>query len=492
MMPGMILDDGVVRTLDPQLPLSRALAIAGDRIAGGVGVHETALASPERVNLGGRCVVPGFTDAHVHFPSWALERTTLRLEGTRSLDEALVRVRDAVPESGWLRGRGWRAAEWTDGAPTKEALDRVAPDTPVALDSRDGHSLWVNSAALAAANAPESDGLLRERAAWEFRRAHLRPSDDEYLAAMRAGLRTAAERGVTAIHDVDGGFALPLWQRLHAQQSLTLRVWQSFPVERLAELEALDLRAGLGDDMLRLGYLKAFADGALGSGTAHLLDGSGEELLTRAELEELIRRAAALDFPLAVHAIGDAANRTALDAFEATREAWQPRRLRQRIEHAQLLAPEDVPRFGELGVAASVQFSHAPTDRELAEAAWPGLLAGAYAYRSLWDAGALVVNGSDAPIEELDPLAGIRAAVQRDWLPEQALTVEEALLATCVHPGWLTGEERRRGTLVPGRLADLVVLDRDPLSIPADELTEVSVVATMVAGRWTFNPPPWD
>jgi predicted amidohydrolase YtcJ len=491
----MILDNGVIRTLDPQLPLSRALAVAGDRVAGGVGVHETALASPERVNLGGRTVIPGFCDAHVHFPGWALARKELRLEDTRTQAEALDQVRAAlasVPPDGWLRGRGWRVGEWSDSeAPTKEALDAVAPDTPVALESRDGHSLWVNSAALARANAPEAGGVLHEEAAWAFRAAHLAASDDETVAAMREALRVAASRGVTAVHDKDGHRAVPLWQRLHAQQSLTLRVWQSLPADRLSALAALDLRGGLGDDWLRIGYVKAFLDGALGSGTAHLLDGTGMELMTTTELEDVIREAAALDFPVAVHAIGDAANRSALDAFQATREVWQ-RRLRPRIEHAQLLAPEDVARFAELGVAASVQFSHALADRALAERAWPDRLAGAYAYRSLWDTGALVVNGSDAPVEELDPLAGIRAAVLREWLPEQALTVEQALLASTVHAAWLTGEERRRGTLIPGHLADLVVLDRDPLTIPADELGEVEVVATMAGGRWVWNPPPWD
>jgi predicted amidohydrolase YtcJ len=492
----MILDNGVIRTLDPSLPLSRALAIAGDRVAGGVGVHETALASPERVNLGGRTVIPGFCDAHVHFPGWALARKELRLEGTGTQAEALEQVRAAaaaVADGGWLRGRGWRLGEWSDAdAPTREALDAAAPDVPVALESRDGHSLWVNSAALARAGAPEGTGVLHEEAAWAFRATHLKASGDETAAAMREALRLAASRGVTAVHDKDGHLAVPLWQRLHAQQSLTLRVWQSLPADRLGTLAALDLRAGLGDDWLRIGYVKAFLDGALGSGTAHLLDGSGMELMTSAELEEVIREAAALGFPVAVHAIGDAANRSALDAFEATREAWQPRRLRQRIEHAQLLAPEDIPRFGELGVAASVQFSHAPADRELAERAWPDRLSGAYAYRALWDAGALVVNGSDAPVEELDPLAGVCSAVLRAWLPEQALTVEEALLASTVHAAWLTGEERRRGTLIPGHLADLVVLDRDPLTIPPEELPEVQVVATMAGGRWVWNPPPWD
>jgi predicted amidohydrolase YtcJ len=215
------------------------------------------------------------------------------------------------------------------------------------------------------------------------------------------------------------------------------------------------------------------------------------------ELEEIIRRAAAAGFPVAMHAIGDLANREALDAFEATRAHWAPLGLRQRIEHAQLLAPEDVARFGQLGVAASVQFSHAPSDRDLAESEWGDAVGGSYAYRSLADAGALLANGSDAPVEELDPLAGIRAAVLRTldergpWRPEQALTVEEALRASTVAPAWLSGDERRRGTLAPGMLADLVVLDRDPLACPPEELAELSVVATMAGGRWVSGGPPF-
>jgi predicted amidohydrolase YtcJ len=238
-------------------------------------------------------------------------------------------------------------------------------------------------------------------------------------------------------------------------------------------------------------------DGTLGSQTARLLDGSGVEITSRAHLEELIRAGVRAGFPLAVHAIGDLANREALDAFEATRDEWAPPGLRQRIEHAQLLAPEEVLRFAELGVAASVQFSHAPSDRDIAERFWGDRTAGAYAYRSLLDAGAVVANGSDAPIEELDPLAGIRAGVLRTldarpaWHAEQALTVEEALHATCFAPAWLSGEERSRGKLLPGFRADLVVLDRDPLECAPEELAEIRVVATMLGGAWTHNPPPW-
>jgi predicted amidohydrolase YtcJ len=275
-------------------------------------------------------------------------------------------------------------------------------------------------------------------------------------------------------------------------------VWQSLPHEKVHELAALCLRPRLGDDFLRLGYLKAFMDGTLGSQTAWLLDGSGVVITSGEQLAEIVRAGAAAGWPVAVHAIGDRANREALDAFEATREVWQPLGLRHRIEHAQCLAPEDVGRFAALGVACSVQFSHAPSDRDLAEAFWPDRVDGAYAFASLLASGAVVANGSDAPVEELDPLAGIRAGVLRTiderpaWHPEQAVTVEQALLASTVTPAWLAGDEHRRGKLLPGYLADLVVLSRDPLDVPPDELASVEVVATMVGGRWVHQPPPWD
>jgi predicted amidohydrolase YtcJ len=511
----VILENGVIRTLDPSLPIARALAIAGERIAGGVGTHETSLASPEVVDLGGRCVLPGFADAHVHFLQWSLAQRQVRLEGTRSLDEALARVADAardMPPGRWIRGTGWRSGEWSPSVePDRHALDAVTGETPAALMAKDGHSLWLNSPALAAANGDlqvpggvveldergEPSGVLREESAWEFRRRFVfsQVSDDERLDAMRAGLRLAVPRGVTSVHDKDGWLGdLGLFQRLRDEGVLNVRVWQSLPHERLDALEAVDFRAGLGDDWLRAGYLKAFMDGTLGSQTARMLDGSGVEITSRDELEQIVRRAARLGWPVAVHAIGDRANRDALDAFQATRDEWGPKGLRPRIEHAQCLAPEDLPRFVQLGVAASVQFSHAPSDRDLADRFWPEKTDGAYAFRSLLESGAVVANGSDAPIEELDPLGGIRAGVLRTiderppWHPDQAVTVEQALVATCVTPAWLCGDERRRGKLLPGFLADLVVLSTDPV----DDLRGCEVVATMAGGRWVFNPPPWE
>jgi len=511
----VILENGIIRTLEPSLPVARALPIAGARIAGGVGVHETALASPERVDLGGRCVVPGFCDSHVHFPTWAAAQRHVRLEGTRSLEEALARVKDALgePGRGWLRGRGWRSGDWSPSVePTKEDLDAISGDRPVALEARDSHSLWLNSAALALADGDlqvpggvvelndrgEPSGVLREECAWHFRDVHARPTEDELVEASRTAMKLANARGVTALHDKDGWLgALAVFQRLRADGALSIRVWESHPGNELEALVALPLRSGFGDELLRLGYIKAFMDGTLGSQTARRLDGSGVEITSKDELAQLIVRAAELGFPVAVHAIGDRANREALDAFEQTQSAWRSRGLRPRIEHAQLLDASDLPRFADLGVAASVQFSHAPSDRDLADRFWAGLTDGAYAYRSLWDSGALLANGSDAPIEELDPWGGVCAGVLRTnderppWHPEQRMTLDQALLATCVNPAWLEGEERRRGKLLPGYLADLVVLDRDPFGVEPEALPEVRVVATMLGGRWVHHPPPW-
>src|SRR4029453_7768551 len=244
----VILENGTVRTLDPALPKAGALAIAGEVVAGGVGTHEAALASPERVALGGRCVLPGFTDSHVHFPTWALAQRQVRLEGARTLHEALARVRAAaafVPEGPGLRGLGWRSGDWSPAVePTKEDLDAVTGDVPTALMARDYHSLWLNSAALTRANGDlqvpggvveldekgEPTGVLREECAWHFRDVYVRPPHEEMVAASRDGIRLANSRGVVAVHDKDGWLgALAVFQELQREGALALRVWQSLP-----------------------------------------------------------------------------------------------------------------------------------------------------------------------------------------------------------------------------------------------------------------------
>ncbi len=291
----MILDNGVIRTLDPSLPTAGALAIAGPIVAGGVGTHEWMLPTPERVDLAGRCVLPAFTDSHVHFPTWALARHDVRLEGATSVAAALARVEEHARRGRWIRGTGWRDAGWPE-RPTAVALDAVTGTTPAALWSKDYHSLWLNSTGLAAAagdlethggvverdEAGEPTGVLREEAAWRFRERFVEVTEDEWVDATREGIRVANARGVGAIHDKDGWLgAASIFGRIHENEGLSLRVWQSIPADRLDEITALPLRSRIGDDFLRLGYLKTFMDGTLGSQTALMLDGSGVEITSR-------------------------------------------------------------------------------------------------------------------------------------------------------------------------------------------------------------------
>ena len=425
------------------------------------------------------CVVPGFTDSHVHLLSWAAARRELQLEGAASEAEVLARVAGACAGHGGraLVGAGWLATGWT---PTRQALDAVSGDVPVALLAHDRHSLWLNSAALALARGDlelpggvverdadgEPTGVLREEAAWAFRDRHLRPSEAELREALREALPAAAARGVVAVHDMDGHLGcVEVVRALRARDRLPLRVWHSQPAAWLDRLDP-DTR-----------YVKAYLDGALGSGTARMLGGGGVEVTSRAAFEGIVRRAAARRLPVAVHAIGDRAVRDALDAFAATAGAW--RGLRQRIEHAQCVHPDDLPRFAVLGVTASIQPSMAVTDEPLARARWADRLDRAYPYRALHDAGARLAGGSDAPIEPLDPVAGMRAAVLDGWQPP--LDAATALHAYTTVPAWLEGAAR--GRLAPGLPADLVVLDRDPL----EDLARVQPLATMLDGEWTHG-----
>ena len=497
----MILEKGVIRTLDPALPRASALAIVGEFVAGGVGTHETALASPERVDLGGRCVLPGFTDSHVHFPTWALAQRQVRLEGTRSLGEALTRVGEAVgsvPEGRWLRGLGWRSGDWSPAVePTKDDLDAVTGNVPTALMARDYHSLWLNSAALAHANGDlqvpggvverdeqgEPTGVLREECAWHFRDVHVRPTHEEMVDASRDGIRLANSRGVVAVHDKDGWLgALAVFQELQREGALTLRVWQSLPHDHVDRLAEIGIASGLGDATSGSATSRRSWTGRSAPRPRACSTAPAWRSRAAAELEDIVRRSARAGFPVAVHAIGNLANREALDAFEATQEDWRPRGLRPRIEHAQLLAAEDVPRFAALGVAASVQFSHASSDRDLADRFWSGLTDGAYAFRSLLDAGTLVANGSDAPIEELDPLAGIARGSPPNDRREAGLAPRAAahrVRRPSTPPAW-----HRPGSNGPSECAGG--------SFPASSPTWSSSTATPSnARRRSFPRSPW-
>ena len=486
----MILHNGPVYTMDPRLPQVRALSIAGDAIAGGVDVREgaTDTVGHERIDLEGRCVLPGFCDAHVHFLGWALARLELDLRPAGSMAQCLRIVAEAAGEGdGWLRGHGWLEEAWADGRPTAAALDEVTGERPVALWAHDHHTLWVNSAALRAAGQT-GDGIVRERDAWDFplpERTALEQSQ-----AVRAAMAAANARGVVAVHDYQRDGGRGLWQRLDGDRRLTLRVHMSLPAERIDAAQAMELRSGFGSELLRVGPVKAFMDGTLGSSTAWMLDGSGMVLTSAREMAQITRTASALGLSVAVHAIGDGANRAALDALEETREAWEQVPVPPRIEHVQLIDDADLGRLAELGVTASMQPVHQRSDRELAERIWGERARCGYRWRDLLDSGAHLAFGSDAPIEDLDPLAGIDAAVNREWYPEQRLDVADAVLAFTAGGAAAVGEHRTRGLLLPGYAADLVVLDTDIITHP-DRIATARVVATMLGGRWVHGRPPW-
>jgi predicted amidohydrolase YtcJ len=492
----VILHNGPIYTMDPRLPQVRALAVAGSTLAGGVDVREgdADTVGHERVDLDGRCVLPGFCDSHVHFRSWALARSAVDLSGCSSAAEALRAVGAAEEPDGWVRGRGWREARWPDGPPDATALDAVTGDRPAALWAHDGHTLWVNSAALRAVGLSHPTGIFHEREAWAF------PIPDPPALVVSRALRDAVHdanaHGVVAVHDLEAAGGRGPWQQLDADRRLTLRVHMAVPVEQLASARTLELRSGFGSDLVRVGPVKVFMDGTLGSRTAWMLDGSGDVLTTREQLEEIVREAAAGGLQVAVHAIGDGANRATLDAFANTRGAWEDALMRPRVEHAQCVSDADVPRFAEIGVIASVQPTHATSDRDIADALWGERARCAYRMRDLLDSGAHLAFGSDAPVEPLDPLAGIHAAVhgtadeREPWHPDQRIGVADAVLGFTAGAAYAVREERRRGLLLPGYAADLVVLDTDIIEHP-DRIAATRVHATMLAGRWVHNPPPW-
>ena len=528
----MILDNANVLTMDAALPRSKVLAIAGGKVLGGVDSREDAIASHmyERIDLKGLTVIPGLVESHCHFRGWALQQHRLQLHDVGSLDDLLTQVRDHASSrtsstpprtsDDWVLGGGW-ADELLAGVPDVAIeLEQATVGAPVALHSRDGHALVTTLHTLDELGLSLEDldvpggvveridgqftGVLREESAFIVRRAL--PDDDLDMKVLATAMREAARRGVTSLHDMDGAAALRSWRSLEDERGLAVRAVVHLLVDDLPHVEALGLGAGWGSERLSIGALKVFADGTLGSGTALLHEpelapaGSaaraGVAITPVDELRALARRAGAAGLPLAVHAIGDKAVTDVLDALESTREHWDHLPMRPRIEHAQLVRVEDLARAAELGVALSVQPAMLVADRDEAEARWGDRCERAYAYRSMVDAGCGILLGSDAPVEDLRPLAALHAATTRDggahgladargaWHAEQAIDPETALLAATAWPADATGTGHLRGRLVPGRDADLVVLSGDPLTTP---FAELDVVATMVGGRWTYG-----
>ncbi len=547
MGPDLLLVNGIIHTMDAEAPLASAVAVRSGRIlfVGGDAEARAALgaraaegggASPECVDLDGRCVVPGLTDAHLHF-RWFAESLCAVDAETATLGEALARVGEkarTVKPGAWVTGSGWNHNVWTGqtgaaGFPTRQHLDGVAPRNPVALKAKSGHAMWVNSLALEragiAAETPDPEGgkivresagdgrtpsgILLENAMRIVQAAIPAPSPRELAELMKTAQAALHRVGLTGIHDYDGALAFQALQEMEAGGELTLRVVKGIPRELLDQAIGLGLRTGFGGERLSIGALKMFADGALGPRTAWMLDpyegasGSsclGIPTLSEEQMADDIRRANAAGIACAVHAIGDAACRAVLNACEKAASAGvgQARGApRNRLEHAQLLHPDDLPRLAALGVIASMQPLHATSDMLIADRHWGARSAGAYAWRSLLGSGARLAFGSDCPVEIPDPLAGIHAAVTRrradgspgpdGWRPEQKLTVEQAVRAYTAGATYAAGRERECGRIRAGMLADLTVLDRDIFVVEPHAIRETTAVATVADGTFVHR-----
>ncbi|MGD8463202.1 MAG: amidohydrolase [Anaerolineae bacterium] len=530
MKADLVLINGQIYTLEPHQPQAQAVAITGTRIlAVGSSDDLRALLRPggRVVDLGGRAVIPGLIDAHVHFGwhSVAVYRKQVDLDNVPAKAEAVGRVAEAarrMPPGQWIQGSGWNKNLWTDPAfPTAADLDAVTPHHPVALEDKSHHATWVNSQALARAGisvgtadppggeivrdaSGQATGILLETAAELVYDAVPDPDLDTFVAALRQGMAQAQGLGLTGFHDPGHPLVLAALQILKTRGELGLRALVHIPTDGLEAASQLGLRSGLGDPYLRIGGVKIFADGALGPQTAHMIapyegttDNLGLPTHTAAGLQTLVHRAHAAGLSVAVHAIGDAANRAVLDAIEQAPEGT--RSLPDRIEHVQLLHPHDLPRLAQLGVVASMQPIHATSDMEMAERHWGDRCQFAYAWRSLLDTGAALAFGSDCPVETLDPLAGIHAAVTRrragghpgpqGWIPGQRLTVAEAVDAYTMGAACASGETHLKGSLAPGKLADLVVLSRDIFRVDPDQILDTRVEMTVFDGQIVYQAP---
>ena len=533
-----VLRGGVVLTSVEGAEPASALAITGDRITE-VGSDEDVgrhIGEGTRViELDGRLVTPGLNDAHLHFASGGLSLIRVDLNGTTSLSEIEERVRAAAegqPAGTWIQGRGWDhtrlpAGELGPGGwPTKDALDRAAPNHPVYLNRVDGHTGWANSLALEEAgidaDTPDPEGgeivrdaegvatgIFKENAQGLVSSAIPATEDALLRRGVEAALEHAAAAGVTSATTSASPREIALYRELADAGRLTIRLyaWLPLTMANVDSLRAEGITAATGDAWLRTGILKGYSDGTLGSRTAWMLEPFSDDPTTSGipttpaeRMDSLIHAAHDAGLQLAIHAIGDGAVRSVLDGIEKSKEALGPKDLRHRIEHAQVIDEADIPRFAELGVIASMQPTHATSDMRWAEEriGRERAVEGAYVWRSLLDAGARIAFGTDFAVEPIEPVQGLYSGVTRQsreepgdppdgWLPEQRLSLEETLRLYTAGSAYAEFQEADKGTLAEGMLADLVLWDRDLTSIPPEEILVAAPDLTMVGGRIVYE-----
>jgi predicted amidohydrolase YtcJ len=518
-MARTIVTGADVLTFDRALPRTDSFAFEDGRIV------EVPAAGPrqgaEVLDLGGRTVLPGFTDSHIHFAGFSLSLDRIDLGGVRHLEEALRRVGERAGRPGeWILGRGFVIGGF-EGIrfPTRDDLDRAAPDNPVAISSFDGHALWVNSRALEAAGiGPDTPdppggeierdaggvptGILKENAADALSERIPKPDAEALSRIMEKGQARLHALGLTAIHNIEKDLAFRALQDLKARGKLRLRVCHFLQAAELDAARDEGRKGGHGDAWLRLLGVKAYADGALNVQTAWMLEPYGPER-TRGirvnppeTLAGIRDRGLELGMPLIVHAIGDAAVRMTVDVLAEAPAAGAA--ASHRIEHAQHVDPRDIPRMAAGGLSASVQPVHLcydldPIERHLGDRGrW------AYPLASLRKAGVPLLFGSDAPIAPPNPFWGLHAAVNRQrldgtpgegWVPSERMELGDALSSAIHSPAVYAGEGDRRGAIAAGRVADFVVVDRAPDRVPPAEIKDIAVLRTVVGGETVFEAP---
>jgi predicted amidohydrolase YtcJ len=523
----LIIFGGTVYTLDSAAPMVEAVWIRDGRIEA-VGsnslIGSVAPSSAERLDLHGATAFPGFTDGHTHFGMYALQKQGVEFTGASSIAEARARIKawtKTVESGSWITGYGWDANIWPEGrTPDKTDLDDLLPDTPAAFWSKDVHALWVNSAALLEAgittDTPDPSGgrierdahgapagILRENAADLVIRRIPRPDPEQLARFIESAAVDAHKLGITSIHCHGDKDDFRAFQLLEKQGRLRLRTCISLPYAALNSAVALGAQTGLGNEWLRVGPVKLFADGALGSRTASMIEpyeedrgNTGIAVMSLQEMVDAVRRAADAGMSTAIHAIGDRANRNATEAFSVNRDCAIRNALRQRIEHVQLLHPDDIGKLAEAQIIASVQPVHCTADMDIADRYWGERCRCAYAFRSLIDSGVILVFGSDCPVETMDPLAGIYAAVTRrrpdgtpagGWRPAERITRWEAIRAYSPNAAYASGEEDRKGSLTPGKIADITVLSQDITKCPEEQILQTRVVHTILDGNIVYS-----
>lgn len=499
------------------LPMAEALLVRDGRIAAVGSDAEVRAAAPAGAlieRLPGGVITPGLTDAHVHLTAWALARSRVDLNSAGTLEEGLERIRAAAGAGeGWLLGLGWDVHRWRT-MPDRHSLDRMVPDRPALLESHDLHAAWLNSDALMRCgidrDTPDPPGgqivrdaltgeptgiLLEEARKLAFMHVPL-PGASEIQDSLEEAQRYAHRVGLIGMHSVEPG-GLADCESLLRQDRLRLRILQHIQLDHLDAAIEMGLRSGGGDDWIRVGGVKMFLDGALGSRTAWMHepyegdpDRYGIRILEPETFRRIVERASDAGLASTVHAIGDAAVDLAIDVMG---DVAPPAALPHRIEHLQLCRPERYEAAARSGIVASMQPIHLMNDIPAAESDWGHARSqGAYAFGPLLRRGMTLAFGSDAPVESIDPRGGLFAAVRRvtwaglpegEWFPENAITAAEALAAYTRGPAIAAGVAAHRGHLSPGADADLVVWDRDPLAVDSAEILEMKCVLTMVAGE---------